>query len=129
VLTFVAQPKKNTQMKTSELYSKQKLLQMMDQNDDEVRQLMDIFIRAVPEMLDRMQEFAENENWYDCGNIAHKLKSSARLWEISSVEADLIYIEEQGNTVKDTSRVIEKVKAVNNILRQIVSEMTLETSL
>lgn len=115
-------------MKTTQLYSKEKLLQMMDQNEDEVKQLMDIFIRAVPEMLNGMKEYAENENWSDCGNIAHKLKSSARLWDISSVEADLIYIEEQGNKAKDTSQVIEKVKSVSDILRQVITAMESEIS-
>ena len=104
-------------------------MQMMDQNEDEVKQLMAIFIQAVPEMLDKMLEYAEDENWYECGNVAHKLKSSARLWDVSFVEDDLIYIEEQGNSAKDTSRVLEKAKSVNNILRQVISEMTSEMSM
>jgi len=57
------------------------------------------------------------------------LKSSARLWDISLVEEDLIYIEEQGNSAKDTSRVLEKAKSVNNILQQVISEMSSEMSL
>ncbi|RUA30110.1 MAG: hypothetical protein DSY76_02790 [Bacteroidetes bacterium] len=48
-------------MKTSQLYSQQKLMQMMDQNEDEVKQLMDIFIQAVPEMLDKMLEYAKTK--------------------------------------------------------------------
>ncbi len=116
-------------MEPSQLYSKQKLLLMMDQNNDEVKQLMDIFVRAVPEMLNEMQTYSQCENWYECGNIAHKLKSSARLWDITSVDKDLVYIEEQGIRAKDTSQVNQKVKAVNKILRLVVADMASKISI
>jgi len=113
-------------MENTKYYSRNKLHQMMDQNESEVNELMKIFIQMVPIMLDDLSVFTKDGNWIECGNIAHKLKSSVRLWEIEIIDSDLVFVEENGRSSKNTELIIEKIKHINDILRPVLQQMELE---
>ena len=113
-------------MKSTKMYCRNKLSQMMDQNEDEVNELMKIFIQMVPIMLNEMLSYVNDKNWPECGNIAHKLKSSMRLWDINELDEDVVYIETYGLTSENTTIITEKVQNLNSQLLKIIHEMKSE---
>jgi len=98
----------------------------MDQNNEEVNELMTIFINMVPVMLDDMLSFADSENWKAAGNVAHKLKSSMRLWDISSLDEDVVFIETYGLQETQTDKVKERIVHLREHLFNVIEEMKLE---
>ncbi len=110
-------------METKKIYSRDKLSQMMDQNEEEVNELMKIFVDMVPSMLQEMQDAAKGEEWSRCSDLAHKLKSSMRLWAIDSLDEDVLYIETNGLNAENTEEVTAKIQDLRNQLLNVIEEM------
>jgi len=100
----------------------------MDQNNEEVNELMSIFIKMVPTMLDEMLSYVGNGNWKAASNVAHKLKSSMRLWDISSLDEDAVFIETYGLQEEQTDEVKRRVMHLSEQLMRVIEEMKVELS-
>jgi len=48
------------------------------------------------------------------------------LWEIEIIDSDLVFVEENGRSSKNTELIIEKIKHINDILRPVLQQMELE---
>lgn len=116
-------------MESEKNYSREKLSQMMDGNENEVNELMTIFIKMAPIMLEDMLDHMKNDNWPECGNIAHKLKSSTGLWDIHILDDDILFIEEHGLKSENTIEISEKIIRINQILRKVIEQMKEEIAL
>jgi len=113
-------------MESTKNYSREKLSQMMDGNQNEVNELMTIFIKMAPIMLEDMLNHMKNDNWPECGNIAHKLKSSTSLWDIHILDEDILFVEEHGLKSEHTNEISEKINRINQILKTVIEQMTEE---
>jgi len=113
-------------METQKIYSRDKLRNMMDQNESEVDELMKIFIEMAPSLLKEMLDFADNEDWKSCSELAHKLKSSMRLWAIDSLDEDVLFIETHGLLSENTDMVLSKIQNLNHKLLQVIEQMKSE---
>jgi len=113
-------------METTKIYTRDKLRTMMDQNDEEVDELMKIFIKMVPSILKEMLDFAAKEDWKSCSELAHKLKSSMRLWAIDSLDEDVLFIETNGLLSENTDMVLNKIQNLNINLLQVIEQMESE---
>jgi HPt (histidine-containing phosphotransfer) domain-containing protein len=110
-------------MTAKKLYSRRKLLTMMDQNETEVNDLMMLFISVVPPMIDNMQNLAKENRWNDAADIAHKLKSSMRLWEMDSLDEDVVFIETHGREGTQLDIVADKLEFLCTSIEKVISEM------
>lgn len=113
-------------METTKIYSRDKLSQMMDQNKEEVNELMKIFVSMVPAMLQEMQDAVKGEDWSRCSDLAHKLKSSMRLWAIDSLDEDVLYIETNGLNAENTEQVAQKIQNLSRKLLGVIEDMNKE---
>lgn len=108
------------------LYTRDKLLNMMDQNNKEVDELMALFISLIPPMLDDLTQNIIDKDWQSISDIAHKLKSSMRLWGIDSLDETVVFIE----TYAHKEEMLEKVKTETTFLcdqlKLVVKDMQLE---
>ena len=116
-------------METAKIYSRNKLSQMMDQNTEEVNELMKIFVDMVPAMLQEMQDAAKGEEWSRCSDLAHKLKSSMRLWAIDSLDEDVLYIETNGLNADNTEQVNQKIQNLIRQLLEVIEDMKKELAI
>lgn len=110
-------------MKTIKNYSRDKLSQMMDQNDEEVNELMKIFIEMVPTMLNEITKAVQDKDWAKCSDIAHKLKSSMRLWAMDSLDEDMLFIETNGLNAENLEEVEQKIQNLETQLLISISQM------
>jgi len=104
-------------------YSRDKLRNILDQNDDQVDELMKIFIETTPPLLKEMLDASEQENYLSCSKIAHRLKSSIQLWDIKHLEDDVFFIETNGVQSKNTELINNKIKNLNTQLLQVIEQM------
>ena len=103
-------------MNKKKIYSRTKLLTMMGQNDSEVDALMNIFIEVVPPMLDDFELFLSGGEWAKIADHAHKLKSSMRLWEMDSLDEEIVFIE---TNAREQLRLDEVAKKLNHLIVQL----------
>lgn len=113
-------------MNQNKIYSRTKLLTMMEQNDSEVDALMNIFIEVVPRMLDDFELFLSRNEWEKIANHAHKLKSSMRLWDMDSLDEDVIFIETNAREQTRIDEVTEKLNHLIVELQEAIVMMKLE---
>jgi hypothetical protein len=113
-------------MESTKNYSREKLSQMMDGNQNEVNELMTIFIKMAPIMLEDMLNYMKNDNWPECGNIAHKLRSSTGLWDINILDDDIHFVEKYGLKSENTIEISEKINHINQVLKKVIEQMTEE---
>ena len=113
-------------MDQEKIYSRTKLLTLMDQNDSEVDALMNIFIEVVPPMLDDFEIFLPGNEWGKIADHAHKLKSSMRLWDMESLEEDIVFIETNAREQTNTEEVAEKLNHLIVELRKAIAMMKME---
>ncbi len=113
-------------MKKDKIYSRDKLLYMMDQNNTEVDELMSIFVRIVPPMLNEMLNCTNQGDWQPISDNAHKLKSSMRLWAIDSLEDIVVFIETYAAQETRLDEVKEKTVYLCKHLTAVIEDMKLE---
>jgi len=113
-------------MEAKKNYSRNKLLQMMDQNSEEVDELMAIFVKMVPDLLADLQTNIENKEWKAASSIAHKLKSSMRLWDITTLDDDVVFIETNGLEESQTEEVERRSAKLIAQLFKVIEEMKME---
>ncbi|MCK5857352.1 MAG: Hpt domain-containing protein [Bacteroidales bacterium] len=102
---------------------------MMDNDENEVNELMNIFIKMAPVMLKEILEYMKDENWPECGNIAHKLKSSTGLWEINILDDDILYVEEHGRKSENTDELVTRIIRITQVLKEVTDQMKEEVKL
>ena len=113
-------------MDNHKIYSRNKLSQMMDQNESEVNELMKIFVQMVPTMLEEMDAASINEDWNGAADIAHKLKSSMRLWDMDILDEYVLFIENNAQELKKPQVVLDKIKFLKTELTKAIEQMKLE---
>ena len=113
-------------MENIKIYSRVNLSKMMDHNEEEVNELMKIFIDMAPSMLDDLKDYAHSNNWQMCSGVAHKLKSSMRLWAIDSLDEDVVFIEANSENPLYHEVVFEKINNLRDKLLVVIDQMKLE---
>jgi HPt (histidine-containing phosphotransfer) domain-containing protein len=107
----------------SELYSKNQILEMIGHDQEELDLLMKMFIDLSPQMLDEIDFFISKNNFKSAGDVAHKLKSSVRLWDIDSILEDVLFIEVNGKNETQTEQIKPKAEKVRTILQEVLEQM------
>ena len=78
------------------LYNSKLLLDMMDGNRQEVRDLAEMLFDLGPRMLQEINSYINDGEWKKAGDVAHKLKSSLRLWQMKKLVDLVLFIETNG---------------------------------
>jgi len=110
-------------MEDRKIYSRDKLLTMMDQNEDEVNELMKLFIQFAPTMIADLREAMEDEDWSKVAETAHKLKSSMRLWDMHTLDDDVVFIETHAHAKTNLDEVRQKLNALCKQLDEAIEQM------
>lgn len=108
------------------LYNSQSLLEMMDENKAEVSELASMLFDLGPQMIIEMEEAIRQKNWIGAGNIAHKLKSTLKLWQMESLVPLAIFIEENGRKSINKDDIFKKFYALEIGFNLAIEEMKLE---
>jgi len=107
----------------SSYYSPSLLLDMMDGNHQEVRELAIMFFDLGPQMLQEIESNIEQDKLEKAGDIAHKLKSSLRLWQMSELVDLAIFIEQYGRKRTKLEEINSKLSTLKEGFAIALSEM------
>lgn len=83
-------------MENQKYYNAQILLEMMDGNQDEIAELATMLIQLGPEMISEIEAAIGTEDWKKASDVAHKLKSSMKLWCMDNLASYCFFIEING---------------------------------
>ena len=107
----------------SDLYDLSFLKQMLDDNEEELKTMVKMFVELSPQTFKEIQEAANNGNWVSAGDLAHKLKSSLRIMGLNDLAKTALVIETEGRNNRNFSEIKNKIKELDESLSAVVEAM------
>jgi len=117
------------QTKMSEsLYNPKLLLDMMEGNHQEVKDLAEMLFDLGPKMLQEINNNINKTEWKKAGDIAHKLKSSLRLWQMNELIDLALFIEINGRNKTKLDEISSTFTLLESGFTNAMTEMKKEYS-
>ncbi len=110
-------------MSHSKKYSSNTLLEMMDGNRGEVAELAAMLFDLGPKMISEIDKNITTENWKKAADVAHKLKSSLKLWGMTDLIALAVFIETNGKIANETDEIVIQFVSLKSKFLEAIEEM------
>jgi len=108
---------------TNTQYNASLLLEMMDGNQNEVKELAHMLFDLGPQMINEISECINKGEWKKAGDISHKLKSSLKLWKMDDLVPYAIYIEKNGRNNTNHDEIMKNFTSLKTGLNSVLNLM------
>jgi len=113
----------------SEKFNLEGIRQFVGDDEDAMKEMVDIFLESVPESLQALNDgFADND-LEKVGHCAHKLKSSIDILNIRDLKTDIRELEKLAKEKKERGKIPPLLKKTNDILKGVLVELKKDASL
>ena len=89
-------------------FSSDLLMNILDGDSEEVKEMAKMLNSLGPQMIEEIEEAINNKNWENAGTVAHKLKSSLKLWQMEDLVDLAVFIEINGVSSSNHEDIINK---------------------
>jgi HPt (histidine-containing phosphotransfer) domain-containing protein len=110
-------------MKDGKLVSLHYLLSVMDNDEDLIREILELFLQDTQEELDKMNLAVTEERWEDVAKIAHRMKSSMLNLGLEEISQELLCIEVQIKQDGNHENTRNNVIRVNQICLDVFQDV------
>jgi len=104
-------------------YSYKVLKDFLDGDLEQIKDITETFIISTPDILNELKASLDSKNWDQLSKDAHKLKSSVKLYEISDVVEEILFIEKKATELKDFKLLEEKYKFISERLNKVIDQL------
>ncbi|MDR9488130.1 Hpt domain-containing protein [Salibacter sp.] len=111
---------------SEKLYSLEFVEEMSGGNEEFTKQLIELFIESVPESIEKINKFYENEEYEKLGKEAHKLKSTIQTVQIPSFIEKIKEMEHIGKTGEELDKLPGLIEEFNEIMPKAVEQIKSE---
>jgi hypothetical protein len=111
---------------SEKLYSLEFVEEMSGGNEEFTKQLIELFIESVPESIEKINKFYENEEYEKLGKEAHKLKSTIQTVQIPSFIEKIKDMEHIGKTGEELDKLPDLIEEFNEIMPRAVEQIKSE---
>ncbi|KAB1065238.1 Hpt domain-containing protein [Salibacter halophilus] len=111
---------------SEKLYSLEFVQEMSGGNEEFTKQLIELFIESVPESIEKINKFYEDEEYEKLGKEAHKLKSTIQTVQIPSFIEKIKDMEHIGKTGEELDKLPGLMKEFNEIMPKAVEQIKSE---
>jgi HPt (histidine-containing phosphotransfer) domain-containing protein len=111
---------------SEKLYSLEFVEEMSGGNEEFTKQLIELFIESVPESIEKINKFYENEEYEKLGKEAHKLKSTIQTVQIPSFIEKIKEMEHIGKTGEELDKLPDLIEEFNEIMPRAVEQIKSE---
>ena len=108
------------------LFSSKGIMEMMDGSHSNVKEIAIMFSTIGPQMIKDIEIAVNNKKWEEVGDIAHKLKTSLRLWQMDSLIDLAVFIEKNAISGNNIEEVIIKSKELQDGFLLAIDELKKE---
>ncbi len=109
--------------KKNALFSLVKLEEMSRGDVDFVKKLVGIFIQTIPESIDEIIKFYEDNDIDGISRTAHKIKPSVATMGVKSIEQEILDLEGFSNENYDSNNLKKCIEKVSSTLTMVISEL------
>lgn len=108
-------------------YNLEPFRELLGNDKNEIKAMLDLFFKLTPEVLKEMQEAVADRQWKKTGDLAHKIKSSFRMFTMDALVERAIEIEQRGRHNRNTDQLEMEVEAfvsdVNKVIKTMKDEL------
>lgn len=115
-------------MSNNKYYDASFLLEMMDGNEAEIKELAQMLIDLGPKMITTIGEAIKEDDWDKAGKEAHKLKSSLKLWQMNELAAYAFFIESKAESMQELDAIKQNFELLKQGFQQALDAMRVEYS-
>lgn len=112
-------------MENRKLYNLSRLREMIC-DDNEIRELNKLFIKTASTTVTAMNTAYAKKDYVKLSELAHKLKSCVKLWDINQIADDIASLEKSGKTLANLDQFPIWLDKVNNVINQVVTQLEKE---
>lgn len=105
------------------LYDLSHLEEMLGGDKEAKLQMVNIFLKSTPETLSALNESYEAGNLEGTAKMAHKLKASIDIFDISFLKADIRELITLAREERDKERIDDLMTRVNDILGKAIDQV------
>jgi len=122
-LLYLRIHKIKTMGKSDKLYDLSGISEIVGGDENEINELNKMFLVETPKSLSSLNEYVEDKNWLKASAIAHKLKSSVRLWNISVIDDTIVQIEQKAKNSAYYHEIPVLLENLNKVLKEVLSQL------
>ncbi len=111
------------------VYNLENFKEMMGDDAEEMIVMVRMFIDLTPSVLSEMKEAVEMQQWRKTGDLAHKIKSSLRLFGMQDLVDKAVEIEQDGRKNKNVDKLSQKVLNFESEIQHAIERLKLELNL
>ena len=108
------------------LFSSKGMMEMMDGSHSNVKEIAILFSTIGPQMIVDIENAIKDKKWGEVGDIAHKMKTSLKLWQMESLIDLAVFIEKNAKKEIELETIKEKFKILKSGFLQAIVELKLE---
>lgn len=106
-----------------QLYNLQSLREIVDNDEEEVKEMVQMFLDLAPATHSEMKEAYEEKNFEELGKLAHKLKTSIRLMEIAELEEEVLAVEKNSKENRNLNELGQLMDKINDVLPKAICQI------
>ncbi len=110
-------------MKDGKLVSLLYLQNATDNDEELIREILDIFLQDTKQELDKLQQAVTEDRWKDVGKIAHRLKSSMLNLDLEEISQELLSIEDSINKNTGLDEIKQRVMKIFDICQEVFQDV------
>ncbi len=107
-------------MNQTKLYNLDRLSQYVGNDDNQVKEMINIFLNTVPQDIDQLQKSADKEKWDKVYEVAHRIKPSVDVFEMNEVLVDIKRIEKLARDNNIENNLAELIKKLSEKFNSII---------
>lgn len=110
-------------MKDGKLVKLAYLLESVGDDEELIREILDMFLQDTQAELDKMHTAVAEERWTDVAKIAHRMKSSMLNLGLEEISKELLSIEAQIMSDQEGSAAMQNVERVFQICDDVFKDV------
>lgn len=118
----ISSPKAKVE-EVEKFYNNQLLSQMMKGNTVQIRQMETLFVQQSQESIHLFKEFYTEKNYKQIGLLAHKIKASIDMLQITPLKQPIRQLEALGKQEKDSTEMANLIKLTSDVLQKVCDEI------
>ncbi|MEO6305527.1 MAG: Hpt domain-containing protein [Bacteroidia bacterium] len=107
-------------------YNLTELIQLSNGNNDFLANMIEIFVRSSSEIISKMQNELENNEWQKVGLLAHKAVPSFHFMGIDNLAEKLKFIEVNAVNIKEHNHIRQMIGFIDKNMYVILEELEKE---
>ncbi|MFN3851991.1 MAG: response regulator [Spirosomataceae bacterium] len=105
------------------LYNNQLLSQMMKGNEIQIKQMEKLFVKQSEEAISLLNEYRVSKNWKEIGQLAHKIKASIDMLQITSLKKPIRQLEALSKEETESPETQKLIDFTTDILLKVCNEI------